>query len=394
MKNHGSGLVTSALVGFVMAAFYGIADWPRTGFVGFSRTVVIGALIGTFIYACVNLIELPISSALRRHNISAKWDLASHVLVSLAGGILGGITGLVLGARIFGSDLTFGDVLAPGKGRIFLVTLAIVSTFVGFGFRGYELLRRNLSDTIARLKESEWAEKEIEMARSIQARLLPPQRIDGGTYVISARNLPARFVAGDFYDVVSLDDGSVAIIAADVAGKGMGASLIMASVKAVLPFVARNSVEQAMSMLNDKLVNELARREFVALAFARYFPADGALHLANAGFPDPYLLRDGRTRALAVSGVRLPLGIRKNVRYETSVTSLQPRDRVIFISDGLPEAPKIDDQPLGYERLMELIALPASSNGEWIDSFLSRVRSEVRDGLSDDWTAVSLEVRG
>ena len=56
---------------------------------------------------------------------------------------------------------------------------------------------------------------------------------------VAARNLPASFVAGDFYDFVRSDDGAVTIVVADVAGKGMGASLIMASVKAVLPFVSR-----------------------------------------------------------------------------------------------------------------------------------------------------------
>ena len=72
-----------------------------------------------------------------------------------------------------------------------------------------------------------------------EKRLLPPQRIEGQGFSIAARNFPAHMVAGDFYDVVKLDDGSVAVIVADVAGKGMGASLIMASVKAVLPFVGR-----------------------------------------------------------------------------------------------------------------------------------------------------------
>ena len=80
-------------------------------------------------------------------------------------------------------------------------------------------------------------------------------------------------MAGDFYDIVRLDDGTIVIVVADVAGKGVGASLIMASVKAVLPFVAREGAQRAMSMLNAKLVNELGKREFVALAYARFNPA-------------------------------------------------------------------------------------------------------------------------
>src|SRR5438128_1051667 len=89
--------------------------------------------------------------------------------------------------------------------------------------RGLELLRH----------------RELEMAREIQVRLLPAPRFEGAGFAVTARNLPASFVAGDFYDFVANDDGTVTIVVADVAGKGMGASLIMASVKAVLPFVAR-----------------------------------------------------------------------------------------------------------------------------------------------------------
>lgn len=393
IRKHLRGLLISAGIGIVTSGFYGINSATRTGVADFARTVLVGALIGASIYAVIHLLGYPVERLMRRLDFGAKTQMMTHVLVSMIGGVIGGSAGLILGSRLLGGTITIEDLFADRQGRSFLAMLAVVSVFVGFGFRGFELLQQSLHSTAERLRESEWAEKEIEMARSIQTRLLPPPRIDGGRYVITARNLPARLVAGDFYDVVSLDDGSVAIIAADVAGKGMGASLIMASVKAVLPFVARNGVSVAMSMLNEKLVNELGRREFVALAFARYFPADGSMHLANAGFPDPYLVRGNLVQPLVVGGTRLPLGIRKDVTYETSVTRLQPRDRVLFVSDGLPEAPTRLDQPLGYERLMQLVAQPWSSNGEWLDAFLELVRAEVQETLADDWTAVALEIR-
>src|SRR5204862_108249 len=86
-------------------------------------------------------------------------------------------------------------------------------------------------------------ERELEMARSIQARLLPPPTMSGEGFSLEARNMAAHYVAGDFYDFIRLDDGSIVIVVADVAGKGMGASLTMASVKAVLPFVARGGAD-------------------------------------------------------------------------------------------------------------------------------------------------------
>src|SRR5207244_5080339 len=175
-----------------------------------------------------------------------------------------------------------------------------------------------------RIRETAWAERELEMARAIQERLLPPSHFEGDGLSIAARNLPASFVAGDFYDFVRNDDGAVTIVVADVAGKGMGASLIMASVKAVLPFVAREPLAEAMRLLNRKLVAELGRREFVALVCARY--AARSLEVANAGCPDPYLVRGGNAEAIVVPGERLPLGLRESARYETTTVRLAARD--------------------------------------------------------------------
>jgi sigma-B regulation protein RsbU (phosphoserine phosphatase) len=224
---------------------------------------------------------------------------------------------------------------------------------------------------------------------------LPPQEISGEGYRISARNLAARFVAGDFYDAFPLSDGALGIAVADVSGKGMGASLIMASVKAVLPFIAEGCrAAETLTRLNHKLHGELAPREFVALAFARFEPQTGAFELANAGLPDPYLLhRDGTLAALGVPGPRLPLGARSEVAYESLTVSVSPRDRVLFFTDGLPEAPTASGEPLGYEVLARLVPVAANAEtpGELLDSLFTSVRQATRPILEDDWTALLLE---
>jgi serine phosphatase RsbU (regulator of sigma subunit) len=166
----------------------------------------------------------------------------------------------------------------------------------------------------------------------------------------------------------------------------------MASVKAVLPFVSRGSVEETMKALNDKLVGELERREFVALAYARFSPANGTLQLANAGFPDPYLVRGNIVEPLTVTGNRLPLGIRGEVRYDTLTTKLRAGDRILFVSDGIPEASITEGQPLGYERLAEAVRIGVNAGADaWLEELLTRIRSEVREPLEDDWTALVLQ---
>ncbi len=243
-------------------------------------------------------------------------------------------------------------------------------------------------------REQELAERELGVARSIQQRLLPPPEVEGDGNRLAARNLPARYVAGDFYDVFPLPDGALAIAVADVAGKGLGASLIMAAVKAVLSLVAvDSSVVETLRRLNRKLTADLGAREFVALAYARYTPLDGRLELANAGLPDPYLLRRGRAPVtVEVPGPRLPLGMREVVDYRSVEILLEPTDRLLLLTDGLPEACTSSGEPLGYEALAELIHdHHEGAPSRWLDGLLERLQEETVQPPGDDLTALLLE---
>lgn len=284
-----------------------------------------------------------------------------------------------------------------------------LSLALGLALLSFEGLQERLAASASRLKEAEFAERELHLARALQARLLPPAEIEGAGYQISARNLAARVVAGDFYDVFPVStrigqaanglSGELGLVVADVAGKGMAASLIMASVKAMLPLTAAGQApEEALREINRRLAAELSAREFVALAYALFDPASGRLVLANAGLPDPYLLPvSGPPRALAVPGPRLPLGVRKEVEYQALELTLAPGDRLLLLSDGLAEAPVAAGEPLGYDALAGLLAQspapsPAATAG-WLDAFLDRVRKATSLALEDDWTALLLERR-
>lgn len=263
--------------------------------------------------------------------------------------------------------------------------------------RRRDMAQQRLLET---LREQEFSAKELELARDIQCRLLPPPRLDGDGWTVVARNEPARFVAGDFYDVVRHADGSIDLVVADVAGKGIGPSLIMASVKAVLPFVtAGKPVAEVFAELNQRLCRELGRREFIALALARFTPASGRLELANAGLPDPYLLRRGASgvtlETLEVPGERLPLGLRSQADHGSMTLSLGVGERLMLLSDGLPEAETEAGEPLGYEDLLQHLAeAPAQDDPEvWLDTVLEDLRRATAPIQRDDWTAMVLERR-
>jgi MFS family permease len=375
---------TSIAVGIILVSAFqlGADKHPSV------RLLIGGAIVGLCIYASSVFFQGLLGHHLDK--IRQPFQAPIRVLFMVFAGFLGWVVGFILSALIVTGRPMLGDVIGPDTRSLLLIVLAItllISTLA----HGYEELRRRLTASVEKLKEREFAEKELEVAREIQSRLLPPPFIEGDGFAITARNMPAHYVAGDFYDVLRHDDGSVGIVIADVSGKGLGASLIMASVKAVLPFVAGGSVESTLSELNQRLASQLGKREFVALAYARFHPATGKLQIANAGMPDPYIISNGSALPISVAGERLPLGARRDTQYDSKEVQLQRGDRFFLISDGIPEASRANGEPLGYDALREMLTgIPDS--GEWIDNVLDRVRSQVQ-GIDDDWTAVVLERR-
>ena len=189
--------------------------------------------------------------------------------------------------------------------------------------------------------------------------------------------------------MLRLDDGSVAVIAADVSGKGIAASLIMASCKAIIPFFASSgSPADVMNRLNAKLCDELQRREFVALAYAQFEHVTGRLQIVNAGMPDPLLVTDGRCRVVSCPGDRLPLGARRAAQYQSASLELTGGARLILFSDGFPEA-TINGEPLGYDRIESLAVESAS-----VDDLLERLRAIPGVSIDDDATVVMVSRAG
>ena len=259
--------------------------------------------------------------------------------------------------------------------------------------------RRDLVERLQleKLVAQELGRRELEMARDVQRRLLPPSEVAGPGWEVAARCLPARVVAGDFYDVLRHPDGSVDLVVADVAGKGFAASLIMASVKAMLPFVtAEGGVAESLAHLNQRLALELGRHEFVALALARYRPCERLVEIANAGAPDPYLVRPGQApRPLSVPGPRIPLGVREQVAYASRTVEIATDDRLLLLTDGLPEARDAAGDPLGYGAL-ELMLSEEPSTGSpssWLSGLFDRVQRRTGRVPEDDWTAAMLVPR-
>jgi hypothetical protein len=352
------------------------------------RVLIYGGLAGFFINACCHVLGRALSEWVARHARSGRLVLAGVYFV-------GGLLGMTIATGI---AAVVGLVPADSV-RSFLPVMGLVSAgiavVVGLVFYSFGLMENRLRESVERVKEGEFAQKELELAREIQQCLLPPPEVEGDGWRVATRNVAAYFVAGDFYDVFCLADGTVGVVVADVAGKGMGASLIMASVKAMLPLIAAGrTVEETLAELNRKLSEDLGPREFVALAYLKY-EKSGAFTLGNAGLPDPYRLSAGGSpRALPVPGERMPLGARSESRYQALSGHLEPGERVILLTDGLPEALMATDEPMGYPALESLLAAsdPATPS-VYLDDLFRRVREASVPTIQDDLTALVFERR-
>ncbi len=389
--------VISMGIGLVVVALIGLAD-PR---MYSPHQFVFGALFGLSIALGCGAAE----TLLLKLNDGRMLPLPLRIVGYFVGGALGHFVMYAVTAIGFDDSWEVSDLL--------LRTLLFGSfaALVGVVFYAFEKLNRRLRHREAALREKEvaeaLAEKELDIARSIQQRLLPPPEAEGSGYSLAARNVAAKVVGGDFYDVVPEGDRSLCVVVGDVAGKGVGASLIMASVKAMLPLVAADRpVEEILQVLNQKLFADLDRREFVALAIARIDLRRGTVQVANAGLPDPLLLTPGddvsaaSASPVSVDGERMPLGAREATRYGHVEIELQPGQRLLLYTDGLPEA-QIGDGPegeLGYDGFADLVVRlqpPAREGGDtpaltaWLDALLTDLEGTA--GTQDDQTLLVVE---
>lgn len=196
-------------------------------------------------------------------------------------------------------------------------------------------------------------EQELNVAREIQASLIPPgsPRIPGCD--VASYWEAARQVSGDFYDFLPLQDEKWGIVIADVADKGMPAALFMALSRTVLRTVAFNRLDPADVLIrtNTILDSDAQTDLFVTAFYAVWDPHSETLRYANGGHNPPLLLRrNGATKALTGNGIAL--GVLPEVEIECHQIRFQPGDTLIFYTDGVTEAINEDLDEFGVERLL------------------------------------------
>ena len=239
------------------------------------------------------------------------------------------------------------------------------------------------------LIEKKRLEGQLEVARQVQLELLPASDPELSGYDISAYNFPSEEVSGDYYDWVSIYEDQIAIVIADVSGKGVPASLLMAFLRASLRAATHIGYATHISMakVNYLLWESIERNQFVTAFYGILDGPNRTLSFSNAGHNPPLLLEaSGKHRFNERGG--LPLGMFRDTRYHEYYLSFQPGDVLVLYTDGATEARNPNGEEFGRERLAEAVK---ASSGLSARDLVASLQREVLDwtdgvGAGDDVT--------
>jgi serine phosphatase RsbU (regulator of sigma subunit) len=250
----------------------------------------------------------------------------------------------------------------------------------------------------ARLYEDEQAlvkmKEEVRLAARIQMDLLPkaPPVLPG--YDIAGVSIPAQLVGGDAYDFIPVDDTHMAICVADVSGKGLPASLLMANVQATLRGQTLSSPTAAVCVqrANKLLHQSTSSDKFVTLFYSSLDTSNHTLTYCNAGHDNPFHFSGpGPPSRLSTGG--LVLSIMEDFPYQEDVAELLPGDVVVVYSDGITEAVDLRQAQFGDLKIESVVSGCRSRGAAGIiDAIVSAVREHAGSApQADDMTIVVIK---
>lgn len=199
-------------------------------------------------------------------------------------------------------------------------------------------------------------EHDLELARRIQASLLPRNHLEIQGWQVSYYYRPARGVSGDYCDVFAPVEGDgLLVLAGDIAGKGVAASLLMTHLHAIVRTLLETgvSITGLMERANHLFCQHTPSNLFATLVCVRA-GSSGAVEIVNAGHCAPIWLRAGGTAT--VEGAGLPLGMFAGAAYEARSVSLIPGESLVLYTDGFVEARNLEGEEYGEERLRQAAA--------------------------------------
>ncbi|MCC7007786.1 MAG: PP2C family protein-serine/threonine phosphatase [Acidobacteria bacterium] len=223
-------------------------------------------------------------------------------------------------------------------------------------------------------REGNRMRSDFESAREIQGTLVAEASCRTANVAIESRMRPARDVGGDYYDIIDLGEGRIAVVVADVAGKGLPAALLMTLLRGSLrSLILAGLRDRALiEALNRHLVANTPSNRLVTCFYAEIDSRRGTFRYLNAGHNPPFLVNGAAMHTLGPTGI--VLGVMDDMPFEAVEVDVSAGARLLVYTDGLPEATNVAGEELGMERLAAIVAENvAGPPAAVVDATLARV---------------------
>jgi hypothetical protein len=261
------------------------------------------------------------------------------------------------------------------------LALLLTVALTAWGFRSYVRGRQ--------------LEEQVEIARQLQANLLPRNIQPAQAVQVAVEYQPAQEVGGDFYDSFQTEHG-FALVIGDVSGKGIPAALLMGVIHGAVRSSAwtdsRASHEGETSKLNHLLCERASLERFASMFWCYSDPEHRSVHYVNAGHCAPFLIgqRNGQTDIRRLDQGGPVLGVLASADYTQGCAEIQPGDAIFLYSDGLVEATNAAGEEFGEARMATLLSQSAHETPEKIrDAILASVQNFLGEvPAHDDLTCV------
>lgn len=237
--------------------------------------------------------------------------------------------------------------------------------------------------------------RDLEMARLVQAALVPRSDVKLGGVELAFRYEPAAEVGGDVLDLVPLDGSRLLAFVGDAVGHGVPAALVMSVAKTALHGALRygHKPGSILALINSMLAG-MFENQFVTAACCLLNRQELVAEVALAGTRGPLWYRAASQRIEQLQSDGLPLGLDSDVQFNTHLLRLEPGDRLLFYTDGIVEAQDDQQRPFGKELLERMLAEHKSGSPEAIvHQVCQRVRGHCHPRtMDDDCTLLALEI--
>ncbi|MEO8513350.1 MAG: SpoIIE family protein phosphatase [Ignavibacteria bacterium] len=237
-------------------------------------------------------------------------------------------------------------------------------------------------------------DKELEMARNIQRRLMPQEIPQVTGLEVYGESRPCFEVAGDYYDIINNEEGNTFMVIADVSGKGAGAAMIMANLQASIRvgLEITEDFSEFIARINNHIFRNTSSSEFITLFIGAWEPKTSSFHYINAGHNPPVMIdKEGNVTTFNATG--LILGVLKDQVYERKIVKLERGSIIAIYTDGLEEAMDSQNEMYGQDRIIECLRANRELSPKEIVKIIQDEAIEFCKGkpLHDDLTMIVIK---